>query len=207
MAICSAALLSASAARAEADEDDSGRGIFWLRADGGLAYVDLRSISYDNLLAEDASAGDVLVETSGTGFQVGGSAGFRLLFLTIGGHVQLASYEPFSIGTILLEVEAHLPVPIPFEPYLRLGFGYAWVGQDLEQLDGGNVSVNGYDIRAGLGADIYLHKHFSIGAAATVDILNLSRQRFGDPVTMVDISEGNAVGIQAGFMAYVGLHL
>lgn len=192
-------------ALAEEDDDDGGRGIVWIRGDVGLAYVDLRSISYDNLFAEDAELADAIVQTSGTGPQFGGSAGFRLLFLTIGAHLQLASYDAFQVGTLMLEVEAHLPVPLPIEPYVRVGFGYAWVGQDLGGSDA-SVTVNGYDLRAGLGLDVFLHEHVSIGAAATIDVLNLSRQEFGDPVTMVSIEEGSAVGIQAGFMAQLGLH-
>lgn len=199
-----ASLLPATRALAE-DDDDGGRGIVWLRGDVGLAYVDLRSISYDNLFAEDAALEDAIVETSGTGPQFGVSGGFRLLFLTIGAHLQLASYEPFDVGTILLEIEAHLPVPLPIEPYARVGFGYAWVGQDLGGSDA-NISINGYDFRAGLGLDIFLGDHFSIGAAATIDVLNLSRQDLGESPTAIDVSEGNAVGIQAGFMAQAGLH-
>lgn len=201
-----ALLAPATRALAEDDEDDGGRGIFWLRGDAGLAYVDLRSISYDNLWAEDAALEDAIVETSGTGPQFGASAGFRVLFLTIGAHLQLAMYEPFDIGTVMLEIEAHLPVPLPIEPYARVGFGYAWVGQELGG-SGADVTVNGYDLRAGLGLDIFIHENVSIGGAATIDILNLSRQEFGDPVTDVNIEEGSAVGIQAGFMAQLGLHL
>lgn len=203
----------------EEEEEDEGDpyDFLWIELMGGVSYVDLRAIDQNNYYP-------TFVKLSGVGPMGGLALGFRIEFLSFGIRGALAHYDDgFDVGTAVAEVTLALPIPI-VKPYVRVGFGMGWHGDsDVENSLGGmgvsypndvQTTVFGFAFSGAAGLDIYLAHWFSIGAAATVDILNMNRQSTDEPVegsddvTDVRFEEtGDAVGIQARGQAVITFHL
>jgi hypothetical protein len=86
-------------------------------------------------------------------------------------------------------------------PYLRVGFGFGWHGDaDYEVPADSQTTVFGWVFNSALGLDVFLVEWLSLGAAFSVDILNMSRQSFDEPPAnpgTVEFTEsGDAVGLQ-----------
>lgn len=195
---------SSRSRRARDDDDGEGLDIFYLEAMGGVGYVNMRAISYDNLYPE-------IVELKGSGPSIAFGGGIHLLFLTLGARASISGYDDFDVGTATLDVGLHLPVPV-VKPYVHLGVGYGWHGDaDYGSPGLSETSVYGYVVEAGLGVNIHL-SIFSIGAGMDVDILNMSRQAISitNPTSPTEISlakDGDAVGVQVRAGVTLGLHL
>ena len=203
----------------EEEEEDEGDpyDFLWIELMGGVSYVDLRAIDQNNYYP-------TFVKLSGIGPMGGLALGFRIEFLSFGVRGALAHYDDgFDVGTAVAEVTLALPIPI-VKPFIRVGFGMGWHGDsDVENSlgemgarypDNVQTTVFGFAFSGAVGLDIYLAHWFSIGAAATVDILNMNRQSTEEPIEdPMDVSEvrfeetGDAVGIQARGQAVVTFHL
>ena len=203
----------------EEEEEDEGDpyDFLWIELMGGVSYVDLRAIDQNNYYP-------TFVKLSGVGPMGGLALGFRIEFLSFGIRGALAHYDDgFDVGTAVAEVTLALPIPV-VKPYVRVGFGMGWHGDsDVENSLGGmgvsypndvQTTVFGFAFSGAAGLDIYLAHWVSIGAAATVDLLNMNRQSTDEPVegsddvTDVRFEEtGDAVGIQARGQAVITFHL
>jgi hypothetical protein len=157
-----------------ADEKDSGRGLEWVWLNGeiGFEHLGLQTFKANNLI--DAGT----VKTTQTGLAYGAGLGVRLVFLTLGGRFRLASFNQYQVWTLGGELGLRIPLG-SVEPYLTLGAGFASLGSfsagDLGGVSASNVSVKGYDVRAGGGVDFYVTPVFSIGGSLTGEMLGLTR--------------------------------
>jgi hypothetical protein len=187
---------------ADDEEDEDSWGVFYLQALGGYSFANVVQFSQENFVPE-------ATELSGSGLFGGVGAGFRIYWITLGAQATLASYFGFELGTVGLDIGLHLPIPI-VQPYLRVGFGYAWMG-DADYTDPmlSRTDVYGYAIDAGLGLDIKLARFLSLGAGFDAAFLNMTRQALTDGnVTGVDIQEdGDAVGLQIRLHAQLTFHI
>jgi hypothetical protein len=196
---------AADAAR-RGDDDGDGRTTdwLWLEGGGGASYANLRAIKQENFLPE-------LVDVTETGGHFTFGAGMRFLrFLAVGARFGYSAFDSFGIGTVGAEVGLRIPIFF-LEPYVRAGFGYAWMGAPDYQSPGiSDASIYGYHAELDVGLDFFLGKYISVGAGFAANILNLTRQSFGaNPAgaTTFDFTqEGNSVGIQLRGHAHVGLH-
>jgi hypothetical protein len=74
------------------------------------------------------------------------------------------------------------------------------------------IDVDGYDIRAGGGVDLYLTPVFSVGAGLTVELLGLTRPGLrqsdlgGSPDSSVYAVDGSSLGAAVAGTVVLGLH-
>lgn len=187
----------------EDEEDEDSWGVVYLQGLGGYSYVNLVAFSQDNFIP-DAE------RISGSGFFGGLAVGFRVYWVTLGAQVTLASFPDFHLGVVGPEVALHIPIPV-VQPYLRVGFGYAWMGNvDFSDPSLSETDVYGFAAEAGIGIDIKLARALSIGAGADLAFLNLTRQGLSGATSIgtVDLQEdGDSVGLQLRFHAQLTLHI
>ncbi|MCB9592924.1 MAG: hypothetical protein H6719_09355 [Sandaracinaceae bacterium] len=193
-------------AEEEEEEEDGGDpyDFLWIDIAGGFSYVNMRALDATNYYPD-------IVVLSGTGPMGSVAAGFRIEFLAVGVRGTLAHYsDGFDVGTATAEATLMLPIPV-VKPYLRVGFGLGWHGDSNYMAPANSqTTVFGFAFNGAVGLDVYLVEWFSIGAAFSADILNMSRQRIDDPSTAgtIDFSEtGDAVGIQIRGQVGVTFHL
>lgn len=179
-------------------EPSSGRDfdILWFGPEVGVSVVDLKMISYDQLLPEQ-------IDVRETGLGFGAAAGVKLKILSVGLHLAVGQFTNFDVWAINLD--GQLRIPLGFvEPYLRLGIGYAFLGSFQGRVDMQGVTVDGWDAQAGFGIDLYPSDFFSFGAGVDFTILNLSRTK---SITAVDLTQdGAAVGVAVFLQAKAALH-
>lgn len=193
----------------EEEEEDGGDpyDFLWIDLAGGVSYVDLRALDATNFYPE-------FVRLSGTGPMGSLAVGFRIEFFAAGVRATLAGYgDGFDVGTATGEVTLMLPIPV-VKPYLRAGFGLGWHGDsNFNAPANSQTTVLGFAFNGAVGLDVYLTEWFSIGAAMSVDILNMNRQRTSEPIDPADAGTvrfeetGDAVGIQVRGQAGVTFHL
>src|SRR5262249_22166129 len=144
----------------------------YLNAEIGFQHLGLQTFSANHLVDSK------VVPTTQTGLLYGAGLGIRLVFITLGGRFRMGSFSDYQVWTLDAEVGLRVPCG-SVEPYFVLGGGYASMGafdaKDLGGVSASNVSVSGYNVRAGGGVDVYVTPVFSIGANASADLLGLSR--------------------------------
>lgn len=202
---------------AEADEEDSGRGLefFWLNGEVGFTQVSLQSLKTDDLVPTG-------VESKSVGPVYGAGVGFRLVFLTLGGRFRIATLDIGDLWTLNGELGIRIPLG-SLEPYITLGGGFASLGSfdkgniSTSNLNRDDVEITGGNVRVGFGLDYYLTSVFSIGANFTGEMLFLTRPSLIDsPPTQVTneqeaqeaalAADGSSIGTQVGLTAVIGLH-
>jgi len=154
----------------EAEEEDSGRGLEWIyfNVEGGYEHLGLETFKSDGLTYAKT------VSTSDSGMMVGAGAGIRLVFLTLGGRARVGMFDQWNVATINAELGIHIPIGA-LEPYFTFGGGYAFLGAMDATNWAGDVSIRGWDARAGFGLDYYVTPTFTIGGNLTGEALFLSR--------------------------------
>jgi len=198
----------------QAREKDSGRGVDFLYADieGGFEHVGLKTFSSDE---ESLTAG--FAGTTGSGPVIGASLALQLLFVTIGPRVRVGFFPDWQLFSAGGEVGIRIPVG-NLEPHLALGAGYTALGsfETVEEID-----VRGFYARAGGGLDYYVTPALSLGAAASWELLGLTRPELGpDDIARIRneqgadqtraellAAEGTSYGSALAITAVVGLHL
>jgi hypothetical protein len=195
-----------------------------------MSYIDLGALSSTGRLLP------TLTEFRGTGYSGGLTIGFRsgLFAIAANGHIarfdgsgmnrtiladpstEMITQAGFDIGQLMAEAQLRLPVPI-VEPYVRAGFGYAWLGSfELNEMYRSSTSdIHGWTAKLGMGADIWLGKIFTVGAGVDFSVLNLRRGGVMRPETecpttnptCVELSmDGDSVGLLVHFHVQAGLH-
>jgi hypothetical protein len=190
----------------------------WIELFGGVSYTDLRAIDASNFFPE-------VVRLSGWGPGGGVAAGFRIDFVSVGVRAALARYDVsdpsapqavFDVGTLAAEVKLALPLEV-VRPFLRLGFGLAWHGnsniEDVwtmgEPPSNVQTTVFGWVFQGALGVDFYITHWFALGAAFSLDLLNMSRQPIEDVGNAADVrleQSGDALGVQGRAHGAVSFH-
>lgn len=176
-----------------AEKEDSGRGLefFWLNGEIGVQHLGLQTFTSDNFVDAD------LVDTTQTGLAYGGGLGVRLIVFTLGARFRMASFPDYQLWTLNGEAGFRLPFG-SVEPYFTLGGGYASLGAfDIDDM-GADFDVNGFDVRGGVGLDVYLSEIFSIGGNLTGEVLFFSSD--------ISATDGSSVGGAATLTLVAGLH-
>lgn len=196
---------------AEADREDSGRGLefVWLNGEVGVQHLGLETFSSKDLVGPD------VVKRKYTSLIAGAGLGARIVFLTVGARFRYAyakELEHFNVG---LEGAVHFPFGA-LEPYGGIGVGYARVREITRtQLDGGTDVVatdmnpiGGIDARLFGGVDYYLTNMFSVGANVSGDVLFLFRsgKEGADPAADFYAKDGKSIGAGVTATAVGGLH-
>lgn len=188
---------------AEDEEEEEDRFRFaYLEVSGGMSWINLAVINQDNFIPEFETL-------KGTGFAVGGGAGFFLSFVTLGLQAEYANHDGFDVGVVALDLGIRIPTP-HIEPYLRVGVGYAW----LFNLDGmmwpADVgSIRGVCADIGLGFDFMITHLIAVGIGVDAALFNVRRSGVsGAPRvgTVVLEEDGDAVGVQVSALAQLNLH-
>lgn len=174
--------------------------IDWLviQPEVGMSFANVYAFNNNNLIPG-------YTESRVVGPRFGGTVGMRFGPLTVGAHADLARYTPFDIGNVGARVELRLPL-IAVQPFVRVGAGYSWLGQiDPRSMDwtcapdgpssSSCPSIRGWHVAAGGGLDITLTRHFTVGGALDLSVLNLTRG--ARPTTINFQQTGDSVGIQA----------
>lgn len=208
----------------EEEEEQQDRGdpydILWIELFGGASYVDLRAVDTTNFYPE-------FVRLSGWGPAGGLALGFRVEFFSAGVRAAFAHYDAsdastpgavFDVGTLAAEVKLALPIPV-VQPFVRVGFGFGWHGDSnaedawASRMPPSDIqtTVFGWVFQGAVGVDIYLAHWFAIGAAFSVDVLNMSRQTWDEePTNPTDVmfrDGGDAIGAQGRGQIAVSFHL
>jgi hypothetical protein len=189
-----AAPAPAPAAEEDEDEDEDHNEWFWIEASAGYSWINLVQLN-----SEDFSEEPDLLQ--GSGFIFEGGLGFSVSILQIGLTTSYAQYEHFDILTAELDATLVIPIPI-IEPFLRVGVGYAHMGQVEVAMMGGSpekARIRGIGIDVGAGLDIHISDAFQLGFAFDASFLNLQRQKVTElgTITNVDFTQtGNALGLQ-----------
>lgn len=187
---------------AAAEEEEDRFRFMYLEASAGMSWINLAVINQDNFIPEFETL-------KGTGFAVGGGAGFFISFLTLGLQAEYANHDGFDVGVVALDLGIRIPTP-HIEPYLRAGIGYAW----LFNLDGPMWpmdvgSIRGVCADIGLGFDFMITNLLAVGIGVDAAVFNVRRSGVsGAPnVGMVVLEEdGDAVGVQVSALAQINLH-
>ncbi len=189
--------------------------ILWIELFGGASYVDLRAIQQTNYFPE-------IVRLAGWGPAGGAAIGFRVEFFSAGIRAALARYDAsdasspdavFDVGTAVVEVKLALPIPV-VQPFVRVGFGMAWHGDsNVEDTwtsmmvpSNFQTTVFGWVFQGGIGLDVYLVHWFAIGAAFTIELLNMSRQPIEMATDVTLRSSGDAIGVQGRGHGAISFH-
>jgi hypothetical protein len=176
--------------------------VVYLVPELGVEYVGLESLHLTRELFPSR------VHTADVGPMVGVGAGVRLLFLTLGPRFRFGHFRDWDLWTLDAEVGFKAPLGA-VEPFIGLGAGYAKVGS----LQDAGVRVQGYDVRLNVGLDYYFNKTFSVGGAATAELLGMTRPGVDLNRATGSVSEdvykldGSSIGLVMAATAIVGVHL
>jgi hypothetical protein len=187
----------------EPDSKTRGTKPFWL--DGGVGWqrLGLTTFRVDRNDAGDALTADLLPSVAdGPTAHLG--VGVRLSVLTLGVRAGVAAFQDStpgrSVDTLqLYSLDAELGFRIPLgrvEPYLLLGGGYSAFGglDDAIRGVGRGLAMDGANLRAGLGVDVFVSGALSLGARLSADVLFLSRP--GVPIRdLATAQQVNTLGV------------
>lgn len=189
----------------QAEREDAGRGLqfVWLAPDIGFQWVSLDALSKGELL--DDSVG------SGSGLSLGGTAGLRWLYYTVGARFRygrLSEFHTWSLGG-----DFGLRIPLGnFEPYAFVGGGYFQAGtfaadDELAALGAASdLAVSGFSARLGAGFDYYVTPVFSTGVSVDAEALFASRDGLGGQTGTIYDASGSSIGLGVATLAVLGLH-
>jgi hypothetical protein len=194
-----------------ADKEDSGRGLefAWLNAELGPQYVGLQALKADNLVD------GTLAESKGVGMGYGAGLGVRLLAFTLGARFRFGNFSDWQLWTLGAEGGMHIPLG-RLEPYFTLGAGYASLGGfKSDAFSAHSPSAHGFNLRGGVGLDVYLSNTFSIGGNLSGDLLFLSRSGSSNfapvpPASSAGASyaaDGSGIGAGGTLSLVLGLHI
>lgn len=191
-----------------AEREDSGRGLqfVWLTPEVGFQWASLGLIANSDLVD-----GELLSEDS-MGLVLGGGAGVRLLYLTLGARFRYGLLQDFDLWSVGAEGALRVPMG-SLEPYVFIGAGYVHVGsfeaEDAVYALGSRsseLSLGGIDVRLGGGLDYFVTPVFSVGGRLESDLLFLSRDAVLQSGAGIYSDEGSGIGLSASALVVLGLH-
>jgi hypothetical protein len=157
-----------------AEKEDSGRNfeLFWLNADVGGGYINMRQFSADTLAIE---------KSDGAGPLGSVGLGVRLVLLSLGARMRYNAFSAFKMWQANAEVALKIPIS-SIDLLVGLHGGWAWLGSlgsgslsTSTSRSASDVSVSGFNGGLDLGFDYYITPLFSLGLAANGDFLYLKR--------------------------------
>jgi hypothetical protein len=160
------------------EEEEFGEEWVWLDARAGYTFMDM--LTFD---AADGLLTAGLVPTSVGGPSVAVGAGVRLWFVTLGPRVTVSMFDPadgrqgsFNMWSVDAEVGLRIPLG-RVEPHFVLAAGYSALGgiNDAVEPIGNGFDIEGANVRAGGGLDVYITENVSLGADVSGEVLVLSR--------------------------------
>ena len=153
----------------EAEAEDSGRGLEWfyIKVEGGVSHLALQTFK-----AEAVENIGFVAETQ-TGPMMGAGLGFRLIFITLGPQVRLVKTDSYDLWTFELEGGLRMPLG-KIEPYLTGAAGFAAMGSFELSNPNAAPETQGYNVRLGIGMDVYITETFSVGLTGNAELLGLS---------------------------------
>jgi hypothetical protein len=196
---------------AEADREDSGRGLefVWLNGEIGVQHLGLETFSGKDLVGPD------VIKRKHTSVIAGAGLGARIVFLTVGARFRYGYTKDFEHFTVGAEGAVHFPFGA-LEPYAGLGVGYARVlsithtndDQVPDFVPTKTKPIAGVDARLFGGVDYYLTNIFSVGANVSGDVLFLFRsgKEGVDPALDFYARDGKSIGAGVTATAVGGLH-
>lgn len=176
-----------------------------LSAESGAEWVDVETLRIAPNFVPS------MVRSHAWGFVEGVAASMRVLFLTVGPRFRYAHFHDWDLWTLNGELGWNVPLG-RVEPSLVVSAGYARIGHAADSnlgLEDG-VSIQGYDIRICIGADVRLTKLLSIGALFSGEIMGLTRPEANEPHGFVqdfyNLRSSSIATAATGSLA-LGLHL
>ena len=178
----------------------------YLELSAGYSWINLAVLKEQDFVPE-------FQKIEGSGFSLGGGAGFFISFLTLGIQADWANHDGFDVGTASLDLGIRIPTP-HVEPYLRAGVGYAWLF-NLEATDASGAAlwseaptIRGVAFDFGVGLDIMISRLVAIGLGVDVGVFNVNREggRLANPTGVTLEDNGDAVGIQVSGLVQLNLH-
>ncbi len=200
----------------DSKKEDSGRGLefLYVNVQGGGVFDALGSFN-SSLQIQNTNVG---------GAMIGGEAGVRFVFLTLGLRFRYDMFQPFNIWQLNAVVGFHIPAG-KWDPYVSLHGGYSAIGSidpnnfNASQVAPGSTTqdaANGFSTKGGnvgfaIGVDYYPIRFFSIGIDGAFELLFLHQDPLPIPAECQAIP-GCAAGLQtntlyenSGSSAGVGL--
>jgi hypothetical protein len=172
-----------------AKREDSGRRLEWLwfDVDGGFEQLGLQALNGGD---QGFVAG--FVKTSSSGGAVSAGVGARFLFLTLLLRARVGVFDSGQLYRVGPEAGFHVPLG-RLEPHVALGLGYAAMGNlhDTQNGAASAIALRGFYSRVSGGVDYFLTPAFSIGAAASADLLVLVRPALTSAQVQVLQANGN----------------
>jgi hypothetical protein len=198
-----------AATLAEADREDSGRGLefVWLNGELGVQHLGFETFSAKDLVGPDVG------KRKFTSLIAGAGLGARIVFLTVGARFRYGHSRELKHFTVGAEGAVHFPFGA-LEPYGGIGVGYARVLKltRIASLASGPSPemkpIAGFDARLFGGVDYYLTNIFSVGANVSGDVLFLFRSGNGGSAATdgVYAEDGKSIGAGVTATAVGGLH-
>jgi hypothetical protein len=187
--------------------------LLWAEGEAGIARVGLDTLSTGEILATE------VLESSDSTFVWGVGAGLRALVVTVGVRFRYADFERWNLSTT--NIEAGFRIPIRFiEPSFTFGAGYAKLGdfdfRNADELERAGVDIDGVDLRAGVGLDVYLPFQIYVGAKYTADLLIFARpavspRKFSNALdataAQIYSQDGSSIGGGTSLTGVIGVHL
>lgn len=187
--------------------------LFWAEGEAGVARMGLDTLSTGEILETE------LLESSDSTAVWGFGAGLRALVVTIGVRFRYADFERWNIATTNLEAGFRIPIRF-IEPSFTFGAGYAKLSnfefRNADELDRAGVDIDGVDLRAGVGLDVYLPYQLYVGAKFTGDLLIFARpavstRKFSNALdataAQIYSQDGSSIGGGTSLTGVVGVHL
>ena len=149
--------------------DAKGPDVLFLETETGAAYVGLQTLNVKRDVVPTATRS----EDIGGFFGIAGGA--KLLFLSIGPHARFGRFQDWDLWTLDLDIGFHAPLGA-FEPFVRLGGGYARLSRAFDKVPhGGSLRSDGYNLSLALGVDYFVSHYLTIGGRMGGELIGLHR--------------------------------
>jgi len=202
-----------------AEREDSGRQfeIFWMDAQLGGSYINMKQFSEETL-------GIVNADSGGPMFSLG--AGLRFVVLVLGVRAKYNALSAFNMWQLNLEAGVKLPID-KFDIMFGAHGGYSFVGSlgdsalatsSAVPTSTDAVSVRGFNAGLDFAVDYYVTPVFSVGGGLFGDFLYLNRPAVAIPDGITDEARaaiandslyqksGTSAGMQIGGGLRLGVH-
>ncbi|HEX2733145.1 MAG TPA: hypothetical protein VHM70_16155 [Polyangiaceae bacterium] len=189
------------------EREDSGRRLqfVWLNPEVGFQWASLGGLSNSKLVEGTANP-------RSSGLVVGGGAGVRLLYLTLGARFRYGLLADYHLWSLALEGALKIPYG-KTEPYVFVNAGYGQAGgfhggggNEVTKVNTSSVQMGGITAALGVGLDYFVTPVFSVGPRLEAQALFLSRAATKGTGSSFYDDKGSGIGIATSGMLVLGLH-